>query len=181
MSFAMLPFRKEHTSEEFADKVIAMLEIPDVKKAISTYQNDASFMEAIEKLRMAVEGDVEVASQLLSDTRPLPFAPHMTYGQMSAIIISKSRHTMKRLPASSSVAVSAIIILVTLLIGVLIMTQVKSTALDVANTNNDTDAVNLIDSVYGTGKAGLIILALSVLVLGAVVILGYLKGLERGG
>jgi hypothetical protein len=180
MSFAILPFKK-HTSEEVTDKIIAMLEIPDVKKYISAYQNDTSLMEAIEKLRMAVEGDVEVASQLLSDTRPMPFAQHITYGQMSAIVISTSRHTMKRLPASSAVAVSAIIILVTLLIGVLIMTQVKSTALEVANANNDTDAVDLIGSVYGTGKAGMVILALSVLVLGAVVILGYLKGLERGG
>ncbi|WP_423792082.1 hypothetical protein ACPB8Q_04985 [Methanocaldococcus indicus] len=141
---------------------------------------DASMRRNLELIIRAVQGDKEAEAILLVDNRPLPFAPNITYAQMNSLVILTARKSLERVPATVDIAVAGIVILVALIIGVLIMTQVKSTAMAVATANNDTDAINLINSVFNTGKAGLIILALSVLVLGAVVIIGYLRGIGGG-
>ena len=164
----------------WGDKMIGNIEIisdkiyADIVKYPDTKRN-------LDKLVNAVRGDKETEMSLISDNRPLPFAPNYTYGMMNSMVIHHSRKLLKsRVDANVEVAVAGIVILVALIIGVLIMTQVKGTALDVATGNNDTEAVNLINTVFNTGKAGLIILALSVLVLGAVVIIGYLRGMGGG-
>jgi hypothetical protein len=163
---------------------VELVRMDKINKYIDSWKDcissDASMKENMDLLVKAVKGDSQAVAILMSDNRPLPFAPNITYAQMSAMIISSSRSAMGRLSASVEIAISGIIILVTLIIGVLIMTQVKGTAMDVAQTNNDTEAINLITNVFNTGKAGLIILALSVLVLGAVVIIGYLRSLGGG-
>ena len=69
-------------------------------------------------------------------------------------------------------AVSGVVILTTLMIGALILTKVKSAALDAAG--NDTDATKMVNDIWNTGSTGMLILGLSVLVIGAIVILGYL-------
>ncbi len=83
----------------------------------------------------------------------------------------------KRVPASVEAGVIAITILVALIIGILILTSVKGTIVNVATQMNDTDAINLVNSVFNTGKAGIIMLALSTLTLGAGVIIAYLRGM----
>jgi len=76
---------------------------------------------------------------------------------------------------NTQAAVGGIVILCTLMIGALILIKVKSAAVTAAG--NDTDAVSMIGDIWDTGSTGLLILALSVLVLGAIVILGYLMKL----
>jgi len=170
--------------EVLVKKAVDVMEIRKVKKFINSWKNviftDSSMKENFESLVKAAEGDEQVIAELMTDNRQLPFAPQFTYAQMHALVISTSRKVMQRVPANVDVAVAGIVLLVTLMIGILIMTQVKGTAMDVAAQNNDTDAQNLITSVFNTGKAGLIILALAVLVLGAVVIIGYLRGMGGG-
>jgi len=171
------------------DKVVEMCSLcmknENIMNYVGTCKNiifaDTSMKENLNKLTAAVQGDEKARMELLSDDRPLPFNPAMTYAQMHALVISTSEKLIHgRFAGNVEIAVSAIVILVALIIGVLIMTQVKGTAMDVAVANNDTEAQNLISSVYSTGKSGLIILALSVLVLGAVVIIGYLRGMSSG-
>ena len=160
-------------------------------KAIAAVNADNSAKANLTFLRHAIEGDAEKEAFLLSDTRQfLPGVP-VTRGMANAEIIKRARPVIAKLQgqraaghitegmynASAEMAISGIIILVALFVGILIMTQVKSTAVDVAG--NDTDAVDLLNTVYTTGKAGLVIFALSVLVLGAVVILSYLKTMQK--
>lgn len=176
---SILPF------EAFAKMIIKMLEMKKIRRYLESWNgvifSDASMKENLQLLVKAVEGDEQAIAILMSDNRPLPFAPQFTYAQMHSLVITTSRKALQRVPANVEIAIAGIVLLVALIIGVLIMTQVKGTAVQVATENNDTEAINLINSVFSTGKAGLIILALSVLVLGAVVIIGYLKGMGGGG
>jgi len=177
---AALPFRDETVVED----VIGIMKMGKVREFIDKWKgvifSDASMKENLELLVNAVKGDEQAIAALMTDDRPLPFAPQYTYSQMHSLVISTSMKALKRVPANVEVAVAGIVLLVALMIGILIMTQVKGTAVQVAKENNDTEAQNLITSVFNTGKAGLVILALSVLVLGAVVIIGYLRGMGGG-
>ncbi|WP_457611898.1 hypothetical protein [Methanocaldococcus sp.] len=123
----------------------------------------------------AVRGDKEAEMELLASER---------FGDLHARVLLMSRTMfspfMGRVPANVEVAVAAITILVTLFIGILIMTQVKGTATTIAQQNNDTAALDMLNNVFNTGSAGLVILALSVLVLGAAVIIGYLRNVGGG-
>ncbi len=176
----ILPFKED----EVIEKAIGIMKLGKVKGFVNTWKDvvfaDSSMRGNLQLLVKAVEGDEQVIAELMADNRPLPFAPQFTYAQMHSLVISTSMKALKRVPANVEVAVAGIVLLVALMIGILIMTQVKGTAVQVAKENNDTEAQNLITSVFNTGKAGLIILALSVLVLGAVVIIGYLRGMGGG-
>ncbi|XRP97819.1 hypothetical protein ACO3UB_08550 (plasmid) [Methanocaldococcus sp. 16A] len=146
--------------------------------SIATVVSRDASMKGLEKLVKAVQGDDTTFIELITDTRQ--FIGGYSFGLMSLMIISNARWLINilpaRLPATVEIAVSAIVILVALIIGILIMTQIKGTVLDVATAANDTDAVDLVNTIFQTGKSGLIILALSTLVLGAATIIAFLRG-----
>ncbi|MBP2202218.1 hypothetical protein J3E07_001659 [Methanococcus voltae] len=82
-----------------------------------------------------------------------------------------------RVAGNAAMVTSGIVILVTLLVGALILINVKSTAVTAAG--NDTEALEMINQLWNTGTVGLTLFALTVLVLAAVVILGYLQSVNK--
>jgi len=83
--------------------------------------------------------------------------------------------------ANLAAAFGVITLLVGISVGVLIFSQVTTQTKNVASELNDTQATNFIDDVINIGYNSMNLLVIGAIVLAAVVVLGYVGYLSRGG
>lgn len=83
--------------------------------------------------------------------------------------------------ANLQAAFAVITLLVGLSVGVLIFSQVTTQTKNVATQLNDTQATNFITDVVNIGYNSMQLLMIGAIVLAAVVVLGYVAYLSRGG